>query len=109
MWTSIIMQKNNFVVFGVAVGAFFLVYSAQSHQLCSVESPINSFVRFEQLMIYDTKLIPPNTQYELFLMNVRLGQVVPKILKHGQVVPKIFSSLGYRSESIFITSTITSI
>ena len=75
MWTSIIMQKNNFVVSGVVVGAFafFLVYSAQSHQLCSVESPSNGFVRFEQLIIYDTKLIPLNTQHGLFSMNVRLG------------------------------------
>ena len=57
---------ENFIVSGVVVGAFFLVYSVQSHQLCSVESTNNGFVRFDQLIIYDTKLIPPNTQHELF-------------------------------------------
>ena len=28
---------------------------------------------FEQLIIHDTKLIPPNTQHEFFSMNIRLG------------------------------------
>ena len=51
---------------GVVVGAFFLECSAQSHQLYSVESLSNGLVWFEQLIIHDTKLIPPNTQYEFF-------------------------------------------
>jgi len=67
------MQENNFVMPGVIVGAFFLECSAQSHQLYSVESPSNGLVRFEQLIIHDTKLIPPNTQHEFFSMNIRLG------------------------------------
>jgi len=47
------MQENNFVMPGViVVGAFFFEYSAQSHQLCSVESPSNGLVRFEQLIIH---------------------------------------------------------
>ena len=46
MWLSIIMQENNFVMPGVIVGVFFLECSAQSHQLCSVESPNNGLVRF---------------------------------------------------------------
>ena len=58
---------------GVVVGAFFLECSAQSHQLCSVESLSNGLLRFEQLIIHDTKLIPPNTQHEFFSMNIRLG------------------------------------
>ena len=73
MWSSIIIQENNFVMPGVVVGAFFLECSAQSHQLCSVESPSNGLVRIEQLIIHDTKLIPPNTQHEFFSMNIRLG------------------------------------
>ena len=73
MWLSIIMQENNFVMPGVIVGVFFLEYSAQSHQLCSVESLSNGLVRFEQLIIHDTKLILPNTQHEFFSMNIRLG------------------------------------
>ena len=79
---------------GVVVDAFFLECSAQ---LCSVESPSNGLIRFEQLIIHDTKLIPPNTQHEFFPMNIRLGCR----LKHGQIVPMISSSLGYRSGSIF--------
>ena len=47
---------------GVVVGAFFLECSSQSHQLCSVESSNNGLVRFEQLIIHDTKLIAPNTR-----------------------------------------------
>jgi len=70
MWSSIIMQENNFVMPGV--GAFFLECSTQSHQLCSIESPSNDLVRFEQLIIHNTKLIPPNTQHEFFSMNIRL-------------------------------------
>ena len=73
MWSSIIMQENNSVMPGVVMGAFFLECSAQSHQLCSVESPSNGLVRFEQLIIHDTKLIPPNTQHEFFSMNIRLS------------------------------------
>ena len=72
MWSSIIRQENNFVMPGVVMGAFFLECLAQSHQLCSVESPSNGLIRFEQL-IHDTKLIPPNTQHEFFSMNIRLG------------------------------------
>jgi len=72
MWSSIIMQENNFVMPRV-VGAFFLECSAQSHQLCSVESPSNGLVRFEQLIIHNIKLIPPNTQHEFFSMNIRLS------------------------------------
>ena len=72
MWSSIIMQENNFVMPGVVVDAFCLECSAQS-QLCSVESPSNDLVRFEQLIIHDIKLIPPNTQHEFFFMNIRLG------------------------------------
>jgi len=60
------MQENNFVMPEVVVGAVFLECSAQSHQLCSVESPSNGLVRFEQLIIHDTKLIAPNTQPEFF-------------------------------------------
>jgi len=48
------------------VGAFFLECSAQSHQLYSIESLSNGLVRFEQLIIHDTKLIPPNTQQVFF-------------------------------------------
>ena len=84
-----------FVMPGVVVGAFFLECSDQSHQLCSVESPSNGLVRFEQLIIHNTKLIPSNTQHEFFSMNIWLS-----MLKHGQV-PTISSSLGYRSGSIF--------
>jgi len=62
------MQENNFVIPGVVVGAFFLECSAQFHQLCSVES--NGLVRFEQLIIHDTKLILPNTQHEFVSMNI---------------------------------------
>jgi len=62
------MQENNFVMPGV-MGALFLECSAQSHQLYSIESPSNGLVRFEQLLIHNTKLIPPNTQYEFFSMN----------------------------------------
>ena len=58
---------------GVVVGAFFLECSAQSHQLCSVENPSNGFVRFEQLIIHDTKLILSNIQQEFFSMNIQLG------------------------------------
>jgi len=72
MRSSIIMQENNFVMPGVIAGAFFLECSAQSHQLCSIKSS-NGLVRFEQLIIHDTKLIPPNTQHEFFSMNIRLG------------------------------------
>ena len=43
---------DNFVMPGVIVGAFFLECSTQSHQLCSVESPSNGLVRFEQLIIH---------------------------------------------------------
>jgi len=53
------------------MGAFFLECSAQSHQLCSAESPGNG-LRFEQLIIHDTKLIPPNKQHEFFSMNIQL-------------------------------------
>jgi len=60
------MQENNFVMPGVVVGAFFLECSVRSHQLCLVESPSNGLVRFEQLIIHDTKLILPNTQHEFF-------------------------------------------
>ena len=67
------MQENNFVMPEVIVGAFFLECSAQSQsQLCSVESPSNGFVRFEQLIIHDTKLISSNT-HDYFSMNIRLG------------------------------------
>ena len=65
-------KENNFVMLGVVVGAFFLECSAQSHQLCSVESLSNGLVRFEQFIIHDTKLIPPNTSW-VFSMNIRLG------------------------------------
>jgi len=58
---------------GVIVGAFFFECSAQSHQLCSVENLSNGLIRFEQLIIHDTKLIPPNTQHKFFSMNIRLG------------------------------------
>jgi len=58
---------------GVVVGVSLFECSAQSHQLCSVESPSNGLVRFEQLIIHDTKLILPNTQHEFFSMNIRLG------------------------------------
>ena len=73
MWLSISIQENNFAMPGVVVGAFFLECSAQSHQLCSVESSSNDLVRFEQFIIHDTKLIPLNTQHEFFSMNIRLG------------------------------------
>jgi len=73
MWSSIIMQENNFVMPGVVMGAFFLECSAHSHQLYSVESPSNGLVWFEQFIIHDTKLIPSNTQHEFFSMNIRLG------------------------------------
>ena len=79
---------------GVVVGAFFFEYSAQSHQLCSVESPSNGLVRFEQLIIHDTKLISPNT-HEFFSMNIRLGY------RCWSMVPMISFSLSYRSGSIF--------
>ena len=72
MWMSIIMQ-NNFVVAGVVVGALSLECSTQSYQLCWVDNPSNCFIRFEQLIIHDTKLIPLNTQQEFFTMNVWLS------------------------------------
>ena len=78
---------------GVVVGAFFLECSAQSYQLCSVESPSNDLVRFEQLIIHDTKLIPSNTCFFFHEYSAWLS-----MLKHGQEVP---SSLDYRSGSIF--------
>ena len=86
---------------GVVVGAFFLECSAQlcSLQLCSVESPSNGLVRFEQLIIHDTKLISPNTQHEFFSMN----SAWLSMLKHS---PMISSSLSYRS-GFFITSDYT--
>ena len=56
-------MQENFVMPEVVVGAFFLECSTESH-LCSVESPSNGFVRFEQFIIHDTKLIPLNTQHE---------------------------------------------
>ena len=70
MWSSIIMQENNFVMPGVVVGAFL---SARLNLINSVESPSNGFVRFEQLIIHDTKLISPNTQHEFFSMNIGLA------------------------------------
>ena len=79
----------------VVVGAFFLECSAQSYQLCSVENPSNGLVRFEQFIIHDTKLIPPNTQHEFFSMNIRLG------CRCWSMVPMISSSLGYRNGSIY--------
>jgi len=91
------MQENNFVMPGVVVGAFFLECSTQSHQLCSIESPSNDLVRFEQLIIHDTKLISPNTQWVFF----HKYSAWLSMLKHGQIVPMISSSLGYRSGSIF--------
>ena len=61
-------------------------YSAQSHQLCSVESPSNDLIRFEQLIIHDTKLIPPNTQNEFFFHEYSAWL---SILKHSQMIPMI--------------------
>jgi len=63
---------HNRRIFKTLLPYFFLECSAQSH-LCSVESPSNGLVRFEQLIIHDTKVIPPNTQHEFFSMNIRLG------------------------------------
>ena len=92
MWSSIIMQKNNFVMSGV-VGAFFLECSAQSYQLCSVESKV-FLVRFEQLIIHDTK---HPTKYTTWVFFHEYSAWL-SMLKHGQVIPMI---LGYRSGSIF--------
>ena len=83
---------------GIVVGAFFLECSAQSHQLCSVESPSNGLVRFEQLIIHDTKLIPSNTQVWVFFHEYSAWL---SMLKHDQMVSMISSSLGYRNGSIF--------
>lgn len=55
--SSINMQEDNFVVSVVVLGAFYLERPA--HQLCSIESPSNGFVGFEQ---HDPKLIPPNAK-----------------------------------------------
>ena len=95
------MQENNFIMLGV-VGVFFFECSAQSHQLCSVDSP-NGFVRFEQLIIHDTKLIPPNTQYEFFFYEY---SVWLSMLKYGHVVPMISSSLVIIVDPFFIPVTI---
>ena len=70
MWSSIIMQENNFVMPGVVMGAFFLECSAQSHQLCSVKSPSNSLVRFEQLIIHQAD---PTKYTTWVFLNIRLG------------------------------------
>jgi len=71
MWSSIIVQENNFVMPGVVVSAFFLECSAQS-QLCLVESSSNGFVRFEQLIIHQADL----TKYTMSLFPRIFGLAV---------------------------------
>jgi len=78
------------------VGAFFLECSAQSHQLCSVESLSNGLVRFEQLIIHQAD----PTKYTTWVFFHEYSAWL-SILKHGQVVPMISTSLGDRSGSIF--------
>ena len=87
---------------GVIVGAFFLECSAQSHQLCSVESPSNDLVRFEQLIIHQAD----PTKYTTWVFFHEYSAWL-SMLKYGQLVPMISSSLSYRSGSIFHHSDYT--
>ena len=97
MWSSIIMQENNFVMPGVVVGAFFLECLAQSHQLCSVESPSNGLVRFEQLIRHQADPTKYTTwvffhEYSAWLSMLKHGQVVPMISSWVIVVDPFFTS-----------------
>lgn len=53
--------KNNVVMSEVVADE----YSALFDQMCWIKSSSIGFVRFEELIIHTTQLIPPNAQHEL--------------------------------------------
>lgn len=94
--TNIIIQQNNCVVSRVIVFAVFLECLAQLYKLCSIESPSNGIVRFEQLIIDDPMLFPPNAR--VFFHEYSHGTEFPCFL----IIVNDFNDVKLPGQSILI-------
>jgi len=70
MRMSIVKLEHYFVVSLLVLRPFFFQCSAQAHQLKSIT--YDGFGRLEQFVVHDTLLIPPNTEYKLRAMDIRI-------------------------------------
>ena len=90
MWLSIVMLEDNFFASLLLLWPLLLQFSAQTHQLRSIQIPCDSFTQFQQLIIHHTELVPQNAAHNLGTVNIRCGRRRGGMSGHSQW----FSALG---------------